>query len=125
MRRDKGIFIIRIFTAILFLVPGVYKLFSPGDFMGFLSALPEAVIPFVFYAVTAFEVIAGLCLLVGYKVRLVALPLAAILLGALVMVVLPEPTNTIYLINILFHVLGMAICVSFVWLGPGKWALGK
>lgn len=123
---ELGIFIIRVLTGVLFFVPGVYKLFVPEDFLVFLEPVfPAPLVLPLFYMVALIEVISGLFLLIGYKIRYVALPLAAILLVALITTVLPDTTNKLYLINVLFHIFGIGVCASFLWLGNGRWALEK
>jgi len=131
MKRDTGlaVFILRLSMALLFLVPGIYKVFMPQDFIGFLEAFPAFLAPFLplmFWGSTIFELVAGVCLLIGYKVRWVALPLAVILLVALVTVAIPDAAvSKIGLINILFHITGMGVLVSFLFLPNGKWSVER
>jgi len=124
---DLGIFILRISMGLLFIIPGLFKIFQPADFIGFLEMLPAFLAPytqFLFYAATMFELIAGGFLVLGYKVRLIALPAAALLLVALVTVVIPDAAvSKIGLINILFHISGIGIFISFLFLPKGKWSI--
>jgi len=126
MKRDTdlAVFILRLSMAILFIVPGIYKLFSPDDFIGFLSAFPAFLIPILFWGGTVFELAASVCLIIGYKVKWVALPLAVILLVALVTVVIPDAAvSKIGLINIMFHITGIGVLISFLFLPKGKWSI--
>ena len=127
--QDTGfaLFVNRIALGLLFLIPGVYKVFMPQDFLSFLmeGPIPAGIVTPLFYAVTLFEIVAAVCLLIGYKVRWVGPPLAAILFVALVTVVITDLTSKILLISILFHVAGILFCLSLWWAGPGKWALEK
>lgn len=128
-KEDLGIFILRMSMALIFLVPGIYKVFRPEAFIGFLEVFPvflAPVLPLLFLGATVFEIMVGVFLVLGYKVRWIALPAAVLLFVALITVVIPDAAvSKIGLINILFHVSGIGIFISFLFLPPGKWSVEK
>ena len=71
------------------------------------------------------ELIFGLAVLVGYKVKYTALPLAFVMLVAEVMVVIPNPDQGILSTSSFFHLIAMAGLLTIALEGPGKWAIGK
>ncbi|MEK6843951.1 MAG: DoxX family protein, partial [Nanoarchaeota archaeon] len=69
------------------------------------------------------EAIFGALILVGYKVKYTAWPLAFVLLIAEILVVIPN--GGIGSSNSFFHLIGIAGLITIALTGPGKWALTK
>lgn len=74
---DSGvIFLARLALAALFLWGGVMKLLGYGDFVGYLRCMNVPFPQFVAPAVVAIEALGALLLIVGYKVKPLALLMA-------------------------------------------------
>lgn len=74
---DSGvIFLARLALAALFLWGGVMKLLGYGDFVGYLRGMNVPFPQFVAPAVVAIEALGALLLIVGYKVKPLALLIA-------------------------------------------------
>lgn len=74
---DSGvIFLARLALAALFLWGGVMKLLGYGDFVGYLRGMNVPFPQFVAPAVVAIEALGALLLIVGYKVKPLALLMA-------------------------------------------------
>lgn len=87
-----GILLLRLVVGIVFLVHGLQKIFilEVGNVAGFFGSLsiPQ---PFVMaIVVTALEVLGGLALILGAFTRLAAIPLAVIMLVAILTAHLPN-----------------------------------
>lgn len=110
--------LIRITLAVLFLYTGITKLMNPSGISGMLTNLGFPAPIILGWIVLLSEIIFGLALLVGWKVKYAVWPLIIILLVAVFKVVLPN-TNGNY-VNLLFHILGVAALSSLYLTGPGK-----
>lgn len=112
--------VLRLAVAGVFLVEGGRKFTDP---MGRGIARFEAMgFPFPgFFAplVGGFEVVCALLLVVGLGVRVAALPLATLLLGAMA-VLLTQGTR-----SILFEGVLLVICVVLLWAGAGRLSLDR
>jgi putative oxidoreductase len=116
--------VLRIALGLLFIVPGIMKLMNPAMPTGMLEGMGFPA-PMIFaWILLLSEIIFGLALVVGFKVRYAVWPLAVILLVATIMVHVPS-TDPMKWINVLFHVVGIAGLVSLFNLGAGSWALDK
>lgn len=116
--------ILRISLGLLFIVPGIMKLMNPAMPAGMLEGMGFPA-PIIFaWILLLSELIFGLALVVGFKVRYAVWPLAVILLVATIMVHIPS-TDPMKWINVLFHVVGIAGLVSLFNSGAGEWALDK
>jgi putative oxidoreductase len=85
-RADYAAFLLRVTMGIFFLVHAGLKIFvfTPAGTVGFFASL--GVPGWFAYPVMALEVVGGIALVLGYYGRWLALPLAADLLGAIVLV---------------------------------------
>ena len=85
-RADYAAFLLRVTMGIFFLVHAGLKLFvfTPAGTVGFFASL--GVPGWFAYPVIALEVVGGIALVMGFYGRWLALPLAADLLGAIVLV---------------------------------------
>ncbi|KVN10114.1 MULTISPECIES: DoxX family protein [unclassified Burkholderia] len=80
---DSGvIFLARLLLAVLFLWGGAMKLMGYGEFVGYLKGLGVPFAQVAAPAVVALETLGGVLLVVGYKVRPLALVLAIYTLAA-------------------------------------------
>lgn len=125
-KQDLGLLVIRVAFGILFLIPGIYKIFVPSDSAFFLIAAGVIYPNFWVSILIFFEVLGGLSLITGYKMKLFTAPLVVILLVALVLVVVPGlASDKIGLISVLFHLVGAASLIGLHLTGPGKYIFIK
>ena len=118
--------ILRIFLGILFLVPGINKLRNPSGVVAMLSGLQFPVPNFFAWVLLLSEIIFGLALIFGWKVRYSAWPLIVVLVVASVLVVIPGVSaGQIHITTLLFHLVGIAGLVSLVFTGAGAAAVSK
>ena len=79
---DLAILIARIFIAILFLIAAYNKFKGLGGTTGYMTKLGVPAPSIMAPVVAAFELVAGLLLLVGFKTRLVALAIGVFVVAA-------------------------------------------
>lgn len=123
-KEDYGPFALRLVLGLLFLIPGVMKLMDPGMIIGMLGGMGFPVATAFGWILLLSEIIFGVCILLGWKVKYTAWPPVIILLVATVMVHIPAMAgNPMGLIMVLFHVLGIAALVSVFLTGAGALSL--
>jgi len=115
--------ILRIFLGFLFLVPGISKLMNPGGIISMLTGLGFPMATLLGWLVIISEVLLGLTLIIGWKVKYSVWPLVIILTVATIFVVLPNVGKNP--INLLFHLQAIAGLISLYLTGPGAIALDK
>ncbi|MEK6855354.1 MAG: DoxX family protein [Nanoarchaeota archaeon] len=122
-----GATILRVFLAALFIVPGIGKLINPAGIIGMLSGLGFPAASFFGWIVLLSEIIFGLALLVGWKVKYTTWPLIIILIVATLIVHIPAVSmeNPMTLLNVLFHLIGIAGLINIFLTGAGAWAVDK
>lgn len=79
---DVAILIARIFVAVLFLIAAYNKFKGLGGTTGYMTKLGVPAPSIMAPVVAAFELVAGLLLLVGFKTRLVALAIGVFVVMA-------------------------------------------
>ena len=126
MASDKhmlGHTLLRVAIGFLFLVAGIKKITAPDKVVGMLGNLGFPIAQFFGWLLILSEIIFGALILVGYKVKYTAWPLAIVLAVAWILVVVPNGgiTST----NSFFHLIGIAGLVTIALSGPGKWAIKK
>ena len=112
--------VLRLVLGLLFIIPGVTKLMNPVGVIGMLQGM-GFFWPIVWgWLVILSEVLFGLTVLVGWKLKYTIWPLVVIMIVASVLVVIPNMKSPT---NLLFHLLAIAGLLSIAWTGPGKFAV--
>jgi len=125
---DTGIGALRIAAGVFFLIPGLYKLFFPSDFLAMMSKLPGFLHPHIgwlFSLVTFSEIICGILLIIGWNVRIAVVPLVIITIVAESFVVVQDNGSNLRLLSLATHFMGVGLYLALVLLGHGRWALGE
>ena len=125
---ETGIAAIRIAAGIFFLIPGIYKLFSPTDFVAMMQFLPgflQSNSAIVIKIVTAAEIIGGILLIIGWNVRVAVLPLVIITALANVWVVAHDYESNLRLLSVSTHLMGVGLYFALLMLGSGRWAVSN
>jgi len=116
--------VLRIALGLLFIVPGLTKLMAPSGVIGMLGSLGFPAPAFWGWLLLLSEIIFGLALVFGFKVKWTVWPLVIVLLVATFTVYVPKlGTPEGNPVQVLFHLLGMAGLVSLFFTGPGRWAV--
>ena len=120
--QDYAPSVLRLVLGILFIVPGLQKLMNPGMIIGMLEGLGFPAAGFFGWVLLLSEIVFGVAILVGWKLRYTVWPLVAILAIATFSVHLPAffASKPMALISVFFHLLGIAALVSLYLSGPGK-----
>ncbi len=120
---EYGPLLLRLTIGIMFLYQGIGKLMNPSGPTGMLTNLGFP-IPQVFaWILLLSEIIFGLAVLVGYKVKYSVWPLVLIFLVVIGMVVLPAEQFNV--VTLFFHIIVIAGLISLSLTGPGKLAIGR
>ena len=114
--------LLRVTLGLLFVLSGYRKFINPDGVAGMLTGIGFPLVTFFAWVLILSELVFGLLILVGFKVRYTAWPLAFVLLVAEITVVLP---NGFWSTNSFFHLIAIAGLVTIALTGPGKWALDK
>lgn len=126
IRSDYAPTLLRLGFAALFLSAGIPKLMNPAGPIGMLTGLGFPVPVLFAWILIAVEVLCGLAMLVGWKVRYAAMPLAIVLFVALVTVALPMYADGKGgLSSVMFHVLGILGLISLMLTGAGAAAVER
>ena len=116
--------ILRLVLGPLFIIPGIMKLTNPSMIIGMLGGLGFPAPTFWGWLVLLSEIIFGAAVLVGWKVKYTVWPLVAVLAVATAFVHIPAmATNPAGLVNVLFHLLGIAALINLHLTGSGKYAV--
>ncbi len=122
----SGIALLRISSGLFFLLPGLYKLLSPGDFQAMLANFPEfiqPILPLLFNLVIVAEIVGGILLIVGWNSRIATIPLIVITLVAESIVVVNDHESQMRLLSLSAHFMGAGLYTAISFLGSGRWAL--
>lgn len=125
---DWALLIARIIVGVVFMAHGAQKLFGAFGGPG-LSAVVQMMGP-LGYLVTIGEFFGGLGLIVGFLSRFSALSIIIIMLGAIGMVhakvgFFMNWTGTQAGEGFEYHLLAIAIFITIVIAGPGRFAIGR
>jgi len=115
--------LLRIFIGLMFVVAGYKKFMNPEGVVGMLTGIGFPAVTFFTWVLLLSELIFGLLILVGFKVRYTAWPLALILLVAEASVVVPN--QGILSTSSFFHIISIVALITIASFGPGKWAISK
>ena len=116
--------LLRVFLWLLFIIPGIGKLLNPAGATGFLTSLGFPAPALFTWILLLCEIIFGLAVLIGLKVKYTVWPLVIILAIATIMVVIPS-TTAMTVTNLLFHLVGLVGLISLALTGPGAMAVSK
>src|SRR3989338_3575921 len=122
-----GHFLLRVTIGLLFLVAGINKFLNPDGVIKMLSGIGFPIAPFFAWLLLLSEIVFGALILVGYKVKFTAWPLAIVLAVAWMTVTVPFGVQEMGLFksltstNSFFHLIGIAGLVTLALSGPGNW----
>lgn len=119
--------VLRLALGLVFIIPGLQKLANPAMIAGMLQGMGFPAPTLLGWLVLLAEIIFGVAVLVGWKVKKTVWPLVVILAVALISVHIPAwmAANPMALIGVLFHLLGIAALVSLYLSGPGAKSINK
>jgi len=117
--------VLRIFLGLLFLAPGLMKLMNPDSIIGMLGGMGFPLAALFGWIVIISEVLGGLALILGYKVKWAVWPLVIVLLVATITVAIPGLSAPMGAIGLLWHILGIAGLISVFLSGAGALSLEK
>jgi NADH dehydrogenase len=125
---DRGIALLRIASGVFFLLPGIFKIVMPADFLAMTTGFPDWLQPHIgwlFTLVIVTEVLGGLMLIVGFNVRLAVVPLVLVTVVAEALVVINDHGSSLRLLSVCTHYMGAGLYASMLLLGSGGWSFGK
>lgn len=122
LNKLQGSALLRITLGLLFLIPGLSKLMNPSMISGMLSGLGFPIASIFAWILILVEIIFGVLLLIGIKTEIAVWPLFIVLLVALLLVGIPSfnMTDVQSVMNILWHLVGLAGLLTISSTGPGK-----
>ncbi len=101
--KNYSITFMRVMLGLLFLIPGISKLLNPDAIIGMLSGLGFPGAALFGWILILSEIVFGIALIVGYKVRLAVIPLIIILIVAILTVHIKDTANPMMVIDILLR----------------------
>ncbi len=115
--------LLRVTIGLMFLLKGIDKFQGPEGVTGMLTNLGFPIAGVFAWILILSELIFGALVLIGYKVKYTAWPLAIVLFVAWILAVVPNGgiTST----NSFFHIMGIAGSIVIALTGPGKYAISK
>lgn len=125
---DTGVGLLRISSGLFFLVPGIFKLLMPDNFLAMMVDFPEILqphLPWLFNTVIAAEILGGIMLIVGWNIRLAVPALVIITVVAESLVVVNDTNSSIRLLSLYAHFMGAGLYTAMFFLGSGRWAIGR
>ncbi len=123
---EYGPALLRLTLGAMFLFTGISKLLNPDGIISMLSNLGFPASGFLGWVVLLSELIFGLSILIGWRVKYTVWPLVIILLVAVVTVVFPMTAqDPMAWINVFFHFVGIAALISLALTGPGRIAVSE
>lgn len=125
---DTGVGLLRISSGLFFLIPGIFKLLMPDDFLAMTVDFPDLLqphLPWLFNAVIAAEILGGVLLIIGWNIRLAVPALVIITLVAEALVVVNDTNSSIRLLSLFAHFMGAGLYTAMFFLGSGRWAIGR
>ncbi|CAN5477557.1 DoxX family protein [soil metagenome] len=120
----RAAILIRLAVGFVFLVAGIRKLADIESGVGFFGSIgipaPEVMFPFV----AGMEVLCGLLVLIGLATRAAAIPLAIIMVVAMITTKLPQlPDGFGDFANASRLDITMLLCAIYlIWVGAGRWS---
>ncbi len=123
-----GIGLLRIASGLFFLIPGLFKLFSPAGFMLMTASFPQFMQPHInwlFDLVLIAEIVGGIMLIIGWNIRLAVPALVVITVVAESLVVVNDMQSNLRLLSLFAHFMGAGLYTAMFFLGSGRWAIGR
>lgn len=117
--------LLRLALGIMFLIAGYNKIKGPDNVTGMLTNMGFFAPVFFAWILILSELIFGLTILIGWKVKYTVWPLVIILAVAIIKVVIPNLAQPGGPTNLSFHLLGIATLISLALTGPGEIAVSK
>lgn len=116
--------LLRAVLGLLFILPGLNKLGNPAMIIGMLGGLGFPAPAFFGWILLLSEILFGAAVLVGWKTKYTVWPLVVVLAVATLTVGLPAlGTSPMAMINVSFHLLGIAALISLFLTGSGAVAV--
>ena len=125
---DTGVALLRISAGIFFLIPGIFKLLMPDDFLAMMVYFPDALqphLPWLFNLVIGSEIVGGIMLIIGWNIRLAVPALVIITLVAESLVVINDIGSSIRMLSLFAHIMGAGLYSAMFFLGSGSWSIGR
>jgi NADH dehydrogenase len=125
---DTGVGLLRISSGLFFLIPGIFKLLMPDNFLSLMVDFPDLLqphLPWLFNAVIATEILGGIMLIIGWNIRLAVPALVIITVVAESLVVVNDTNSSIRLLSLYAHFMGAGLYTAMFFLGSGRWAVGR
>lgn len=117
--------IIRIMMGLLMFVPGLSKLMNPSGIIGMLGGLGFPAAAFFGWLLLLSEIAFGAAVIVGWKLEYTVWPLVLILAVATITVHIPNLSEPMGMINVMWHLLGISVLISLFLSGPGALSVQK
>lgn len=122
--KEYSYFALRVVIGALFIVPGISKLFNLEGITGFFISLGLPAAEAMVWLVLVCEIVFGLAVIAGWRVKYSVWPLVVIMVVALATAVIPQALkSSMAWTSVLFHLLAIAVLVYISANGPGKWGL--
>lgn len=120
---NYGTTFLRTMLGLLFIVPGIMKLMNISIPTAMLDAIGFPAAGILAWILAISELVFGIAVLAGFKVKYAVWPLILVLVVATITVHIPS-TDPMKWIDVLFHLVAIAGLVLLTKCGPGRWALG-
>jgi len=121
--KDYTYLLVRVLIGVLFLITGVTKALNITGTAGFFGSLGIPGATFFAWLVMLVEIILGLALLVGWKVKYTVWPLVVILVIAVMLTT--GWTTGINWVNLMFHLITILALLHIGSDGAGMWAIDR
>ncbi|MBT3865809.1 DoxX family protein [Candidatus Woesearchaeota archaeon] len=122
---DNSITFMRVLLGLLFLIPGISKLMNPDMIIGMLGGLGFPSAALFGWILILSEIVFGIALVVGFKVKYAVWPLIIILAVAILTVHIKDVENPMRMIDILFRLGAIAGLNLLRYTGNGSFAVSK
>ena len=122
---DNSITFMRVLLGLLFLIPGISKLMNPDMIIGMLGGLGFPSAALFGWILILSEIVFGIALVVGFKVKYAVWPLIIILAVAILTVHIKDVENPMRMIDILFSLGAIAGLNLLRYTGNGSFAVSK
>ncbi len=116
---------IRVSIGLLFFTAGLAKLMNPAGVTGMLTSIGFPVPSIFAWILILSEILFGLSVLIGFKVKYTVWPLVIVFVVAISTVTVPGALNSGSWNNTILHVVTLAGLVHIAAKGPGIWAVSK